>query len=137
MEKSYITGQLERIDSTTIMAVRVRDSSGNKTNDLNLNKESAKDMVKWLTDTFLLEAEPIITMMGHLSMDDYFDRITQNYADGNYSKAKELYEGLNDEQKVDYEDHFSELHHYEALDNETEVNIEFIAMMVKLKNTLK
>jgi len=137
MGKPYIEIQLERIKANDLTSVVITDDNGNKTNSFNLNIDSATELIKWLTNTYLGGVEQPITMMGQITMDDYFDRITQNYADGNYSKAKELYEGLSEEQQVDYEDHFSELHHYEALDNDTEVNIEFIAMMVKLKNIQK
>ena len=53
---SYYKRELEQIDTKNQYAptVQIKDANGNKTKWLDINKESAQDLVVWLQNNFIL-----------------------------------------------------------------------------------
>jgi hypothetical protein len=51
----YYKSQLNKIvtDSDWGATIQIRDSEGHQTNNLDLNKESVAELIKWLTKNYL------------------------------------------------------------------------------------
>lgn len=58
MEKfNYYRSELENIDTKNQYAptVQIKDANGNKTKNMDINEESAKELVVWLQNNFILK----------------------------------------------------------------------------------
>jgi hypothetical protein len=55
----YYKSQLNKIvtDSDWGATIQIRDSEGHQTNNLDLNKESVAELIKWLTKNYLTKGK--------------------------------------------------------------------------------